>query len=117
MRISDWSSDVCSSDLYFLVIEACRVSPPASILFHILFQFCCTELPGAHGMHGNPGKIKARNGTAVFREIDAKSLKIWCTRRDSNPRRSEERRVGTECVRTCRSRWSPYPLKNKKNTK
>src|SRR3546814_15521956 len=23
--------------------------------------------------------------------------------------RSEERRVGKECVRTCRSRWSPYP--------
>src|SRR3546814_14964898 len=25
------------------------------------------------------------------------------------PRRSEERRVGKECVSTCRSRWSPYP--------
>src|SRR3546814_11496923 len=25
------------------------------------------------------------------------------------PSRSEERRVGKECVRTCRSRWSPYP--------
>src|SRR3546814_17821415 len=32
-------------------------------------------------------------------------------------RRSEERRVGKECVRTCRSRWSPYPSKqNKKAT-
>src|SRR3546814_12351924 len=30
-------------------------------------------------------------------------------------RRSEERRVGKECVRTCRSRWSPYHYK-KKNT-
>src|SRR3546814_15494556 len=27
--------------------------------------------------------------------------------------RSEERRVGKECVSTCRSRWSPYPSKNK----
>src|SRR3546814_11397585 len=27
----------------------------------------------------------------------------------SNAGRSEERRVGTECVRSCRSRWSPYP--------
>src|SRR3546814_18064993 len=27
--------------------------------------------------------------------------------------RSEERRVGKECVRTCRSRWSPYPTKKK----
>src|SRR3546814_16662408 len=32
-------------------------------------------------------------------------------------RRSEERRVGTECVSTCRSRWSPYPKKKKKATK
>src|SRR3546814_17774683 len=29
--------------------------------------------------------------------------------------RSEERRVGKECVRTCRSRWSPYHYKKKKN--
>src|SRR3546814_1131377 len=32
-------------------------------------------------------------------------------------RRSEERRVGKECVSTCRSRWSPYHLKKKKKTK
>src|SRR3546814_5044041 len=31
--------------------------------------------------------------------------------------RSEERRVGKECVRTCRSRWSPYHKKKNKNTK
>src|SRR3546814_18555586 len=30
--------------------------------------------------------------------------------------RSEERRVGKECVRTCRSRWSPYPSTNSNNT-
>src|SRR3546814_11446126 len=30
--------------------------------------------------------------------------------------RSEERRVGTECVRTCRSRWSPYPYKQNTST-
>src|SRR3546814_19163902 len=34
------------------------------------------------------------------------------------PSRSEERRVGKECVSTCRSRWSPYHYnKKKKNTK
>src|SRR3546814_12926146 len=31
--------------------------------------------------------------------------------------RSEERRVGTECVSTCRSRWSPYHEKKKINTR
>src|SRR3546814_19416373 len=35
-------------------------------------------------------------------------------RHGSTPRRSEERRVGTECVSTCRSRWFPYPFKQKK---
>src|SRR3546814_17166899 len=30
--------------------------------------------------------------------------------------RSDERRVGTECVSTCRSRWSPYPSKQKTHT-
>src|SRR3546814_18954713 len=40
--------------------------------------------------------------------------KIWCTlAQDATHiftlvRRSEERRVGKECVSTCRSRWSPY---------
>src|SRR3546814_17021041 len=33
------------------------------------------------------------------------------------PPRSEERRVGKECVSTCRSRWSPYHYKNKTNKK
>src|SRR3546814_1043699 len=63
MRISDWSSDVCSSDLY-----------P---------HFTCIEedAPGlfAQFAHGGGNRI-----------------------------RSEERRVGKECVSTCRSRWSPY---------
>src|SRR3546814_18208869 len=35
--------------------------------------------------------------------------------RGGRTERSEERRVGTECVSTCRSRWSPYPSKKKKN--
>src|SRR3546814_2111165 len=64
MRISDWSSDVCSSDL-------CR-----SVL-----------VVQARG--------EQRGGSGV-------SCQLRCNRR------SEERRVGKECVSTCRSRWSPY---------
>src|SRR3546814_16812475 len=40
-----------------------------------------------------------------------------CTRFFRMPIRSEERRVGKECVSTCRSRWSPYNQKKKKKTK
>src|SRR3546814_9937649 len=61
MRISDWSSDVCSSDL-----PADRES---------------------RSVHRPP---VAREGAGFLRA------------------RSEERRVGKECVSTCRSRWSPY---------
>src|SRR3546814_14215088 len=36
---------------------------------------------------------------------------------EDSPNRSEERRVGKECVSTCRSRWSPYHEKKKKTTR
>src|SRR3546814_2060004 len=85
MRISDWSSDVCSSDL--------RIGWNAA---------------------------EAENVTVVYVGIAgwAASMAWSCwpraapaTRRRAIPlpwRRSEERRVGKECVSTCRSRWSPY---------
>src|SRR3546814_8300250 len=79
MRISDWSSDGCSSDLH--VSYGKRVRP---------FQ----SWPGP----GAPPRlvtICATGGSAVSTGWSA------CPR-------SEERRVGKEGVRTCRSRWSPY---------
>src|SRR3546814_9903634 len=65
MRISDWSSDVCSSDLA-----------------------------------GHQGR--AYRGCARF--ADHQDLGEF----EDRPVRSKERRVGKECVSTCRSRWSPY---------
>src|SRR3546814_1910649 len=41
----------------------------------------------------------------IERAIDAA---LYCDRKDCAAYRSEERRVGKECVSTCRSRWSPY---------
>src|SRR3546814_3445124 len=77
MRISDWSSDVCSSDL---LGEAVGVD----------HSFARQRLIGAHQ-----------------REVD---VVVAGVRLDIRQRllRSEERRVGKECVSTCRSRWSPY---------
>src|SRR3546814_6091462 len=65
MRISDWSSDVCSSDL-------------------------------PHTLGGGYHVERRRAQRAADRQAP------------EEPRRSEERRVGKECVSTCRSRWSPY---------
>src|SRR3546814_1284491 len=80
MRISDWSSDVCSSDLRI------RRRHP-----HLPQQRDRLLRRGQRGEHAE--RLRLVRG-AVER-----------LRRE---RRSEERRVGKECVSTCRSRWSPY---------
>src|SRR3546814_982871 len=71
MRISDWSSDVCSSDL-----------PDGMIELHV-----------RHVAGGG------------FTSWVSDQLQVGERLRIE---RSEERRVGKECVSTCRSRWSPY---------
>src|SRR3546814_5180576 len=73
MRISDWSSDVCSSDLIDPRQAVGRTQP---------VKVGCTTIAGV------------QSGPPVSRP---------------SAERSEERRVGKECVSTCRSRWSPSP--------
>src|SRR3546814_7132751 len=83
MRISDWSSDVCSSDL-----GARQVGRRA------LADAMDVHAVGAGGEAARDD-LEPEAG-AVLEDIDAAAI------------RSEERRVGQECVSTCRSRWSPY---------
>src|SRR3546814_4931195 len=73
MRISDWSSDVCSSDLGGL-------------------QIFTADSQGPTPENPNAAPLGVRQVTGA----------------SSSGNRSEERRVGKECVSTCRSRWSPY---------
>src|SRR3546814_4879615 len=85
MRISDWSSDVCSSDLIYHVHPRPRPLHPAC------------EGRGMNSPTSRSLKHLRDLGYAaavVERRVPGK--------------RSEERRVGKECVSTCRSRWSPY---------
>src|SRR3546814_1847335 len=70
MRISDWSSDLCSSDL----AEQRQI--------------------GADHRHHRRDRAGAEQCQPI-------GLGLICER-------SEERRVGKECVSTCRSRWAPY---------
>src|SRR3546814_3741341 len=81
IRISDWSSDVCSSDLY-----NCVKAPKE-----------CQNGPSWH----YSDTIRAYEAAACM-------LRTVAIHIGAAPRRSEERRVGKECVSTCRSRWSPY---------
>src|SRR3546814_3838656 len=97
MRISDWSSDVCSSDLAFLAESMKQISNSQ----HIISTTQLTvEGDRAQGrtICTNPMEI-ASNGHMMF-------VGLWY--RDEfvrTPTRPEESRVGKECVSTCRSRW------------
>src|SRR3546814_2617840 len=91
MRISDWSSDVCSSDL-------CRL-PPAPMSFVIAADH--PSLPGHF-----PGRPLVPGVVVLDRVLDAIEAHAGVAL-GALQLRSEERRVGTECVSTCRSRWSP----------
>src|SRR3546814_6364039 len=84
MRISDWSSDVCSSDL--------------------LVQLDDDRAPDEVA-----GRSYIQPLHALLAKHPIKDAKWFLSEQNTFARdRSEERRVGKECVSTCRSRWSPY---------
>src|SRR3546814_11920664 len=107
MRISDWSSDVCSSDLHIEVIVRQMLQKveitdggdttllPAEQLDYLEMMEYNAKLP----KNGKPAV-----GRPVLLGITKASLQ---TRSFISAARSEERRVGKECVSTCRSWWSP----------
>src|SRR3546814_19577121 len=103
MRISDWSSDVCSSDL--LGVDRALLPPSqqggAKAPWHSLF--------GADPV-GEPELLRS---VAHYDGGAMGACEGGADRLGAAARRSEERRVGTEWVSTCRSRWSPYNEKKK----
>src|SRR3546814_14848164 len=97
MRISDWSSDVCSSDL-----DSKTLAPSVK-----------SERVGSRSVGADDfshtadlqedRRVQSPCSTATEgRCCDTAEPDRW------PETRSEERRVGKECVSTCRSRWSPY---------
>src|SRR3546814_2352340 len=91
MRISDWSSDVCSSDLFMTRVRTFfSLSPPWAA--KVAFANSSGPLAEIAGPAAEPGL--------------AGSEFSWAKTPQTNDR-SEERRVGKECVSTCRYRWSP----------
>src|SRR3546814_1274508 len=107
MRISDWSSDVCSSDLVpFPVMHVDTGKKfPEMYAFRDRYaaewglDFKRETCPPLEEIDASlpPAARSAARKTAGLRQAIAK-----------HALRSEERRVGKECVSTCRSRWSPY---------
>src|SRR3546814_13771752 len=117
MRISDWSSDVCSSDLIFghdVVREAHIVRQ----LVGLTGQFASVDetLSATEnliifgrllGLSRTDARRKATELLEEFSLPDAASRPL-AKFSGGMRRRSEARRVGKECVSTCRSRWSRY---------
>src|SRR3546814_3906814 len=90
VRISDWSSDVCSSDL--IIKQA-------------------VDLAGKLGVTPKDNAVTQsllKGEKETFAKLEKLKGNAFDKAYIDNEVRSEERRVGKECVSTCRSRWSPY---------
>src|SRR3546814_14696600 len=98
MRISDWSSDVCSSDLYIRNLATNHDDPEVR---QQLARLTLKWEPSANFDYTVKAEYANRDvigGITVSSPLDG----------PQDPQRSEERRGGKEGVSTCRSRWSPY---------
>src|SRR3546814_1022208 len=93
LRISDWSSDVCSSDLIVLMpfTYSISVGIGAGFIAFVLIKVIRGRFAAVHPLMWVVAAL-----FVVYFAINPITS------------RSEERRVGKECVSTCRSRWSPY---------
>src|SRR3546814_6866530 len=100
MRISDWSSDVCSSDL-----AGGSGRRGAGCVQAVAVGFERRDEVVAGAVFGQGARVgDGQHAQAQWGRVGACGHGTSLTQ----PVRSEERRVGKECVSTCRSRWLPY---------
>src|SRR3546814_12268244 len=105
MRISDWSSDVCSSDLSITdnIVEGDVIHPIKVVI---------------HDGDDPYFVVAADKGTASFSDVAnaiAADHNFWLGDAFASGGRTDERRVGKGCVSQCRYRWSPQQLQKKKH--
>src|SRR3546814_4216267 len=108
MRISDWSSDVCSSDLEQPGLAAGELRGGLAVAALVDVQRC--ELPARidGGAVLRPLQVERERQRLAAVFLGAADVALRAAQRAQAAQRSEERRVGKECVSTCRSRWSQY---------
>src|SRR3546814_17494671 len=106
MRISDWSSDVCSSDL--LQGEHVLVPvTPGFIAAQVVAGAEKAEIDDRHLPAGETASSPRSEDAFVEHLPKVVETDPPLSVVEVGQKRSEERRVGKECVSTCRSRWSP----------
>src|SRR3546814_12896822 len=106
MRISDWSSDVCSSDLPTGLPEDLGMR---AFIFTDVGSVWNLDQDGPEVRDASSIRASLGIGTefvTAFGRIRVDLAEPFI-KEDFDKTRSEERRVGKECVSTCRSRWSP----------
>src|SRR3546814_19416504 len=134
MRISDWSSDVCSSDLRFdalaqtvaaglgiaggLLIEQHQIdvrTAPAPERVGLQHRFDHAQILAVANAHqddrpvaGNTARPQYRLDATAAHQVLARRAQFQARYQCRRPQRSAERRVGKEWVSTCRTRWEAY---------
>src|SRR3546814_10951101 len=123
MRISDWSSDVCSSDLHpsvskmagsFFSSEDVAYDGDPTVDFALrtfLDKFTYKNPKQSHAKHARTPAEQAPVNSESFLHQHVQEVTpdaVFFHRYFNDLKRSEESRVGKECVSTCRSRGSPY---------
>src|SRR3546814_20233860 len=108
MRISDWSSDVCSSDLVEIspsrLARISRKAPPD--MPEEGGYDAASDPDPAPPLDTEPPAALETALETLASDVEEQAHRI--ERDEAAAVRSEERRVGHECVSTCRSRWWPY---------
>src|SRR3546814_15302465 len=97
MRISDWSSDVCSSDL---------IQQSSADVLRLRQQLLSGDI--SRGSGAAQVKLKLEDGSTYPEKGVLKFTDVTVDPTTGSQIRSDERRVGNESVSTCSSRWSPY---------
>src|SRR3546814_15551597 len=105
MRISDWSSDVCSSDLHFADLgksDGTDRHCPRALVDLKLNDAVSAQLHRGPDLEPSAANLSGEYASGFFGRRGPSHMGDGL-----GPFRSEERRVGKECVSTCRSRWWP----------
>src|SRR3546814_12562545 len=131
MRISDWSSDVCSSDLVGVggagEAHRARRAVAAEELHAVLVQGDAQAGAVGHGQlevavvqrlgQDFLGQQQRAEQLGAPLQVGERREHVRRDHGTDRALRSEERRVGKEGVSACRSRWAPYHYKKKKTKK